>query len=180
MSATTLVKGEGNRVSYVVDNSQRESLLTTTAPEKHVLTTHNLPVGLQYPVEFVSRIDLLDGNDAMSIWGHDASGGAISITLKSGEEWSELLRQTVRTDIALATPCGFQSPAEHYVPAYDTPEALKSHTPDFRTTLYWNPAVKATNGRATVECYLNDAASEPRIEIEGWSLDNRIVIFRKE
>ena len=103
----------------------------------------------------------------MTLWGHDASFGAISITLKSGDEWAELLRQAVRTDITLATPIGFQTPAAHYVPAYDTPEALKSHTPDFRTTLYWNPSVKAINGRATVECYLNDAAAEPSIFLEG-------------
>ena len=166
-AAGILVKGDANRVSYVIDNSRRESLLTTTAPEKHLLTTNNLPAGLQYPIEFVSRIDLLDGNDAMTLWGHDASFGAISITLKSGDEWAELLRQAVRTDITLATPIGFQTPAAHYVPAYDTPEALKSHTPDFRTTLYWNPSVKAINGRATVECYLNDAAAEPSIFLEG-------------
>ncbi len=134
------------------------------------------PVEAYYPIEYVSRLDLLDGNAAFSIWGYEASGGAISITLKSGAEWDALQRENMRTDVQVAKPLGYQTPAECYTPAYDTPEAVKSQVPDFRTTLYWNPAVKAANGRATVECYLNDAATEPRIEIEGLSA-GRIVSF---
>ena len=125
------------------------------------------PLEAYYPIEYVSRLDLLDGNAAFSIWGHEASGGAISITLKSGAEWDALHRENMRADVLVAKPLGYQTPAQCYTPAYDIPETLKSQVPDFRTTLYWNPAVKAINGRAAVECYLNDAASPVRVEIEG-------------
>lgn len=125
----------------------------------------DLPVELQYPIEYVSRIDLLDPTSAHGIWGGD--NGVVSITLKSDDEWNALQRESLRTDITLLKPLGYQTPVAWYVPAYDTPQALKSPVPDFRTTLYWNPAVKAIGGRAQATFYLNDAAAGYRICAEG-------------
>lgn len=125
----------------------------------------DLPAELQYPIEYVSRIDLLDPAAAHGIWGGD--NGVVAITLKSGDEWNALQRESLRTDITLLKPLGYQTPVAWYVPAYDTPQALKSPVPDFRTTLYWNPAVRAIGGRAQVTFYLNDAAAGYRICAEG-------------
>lgn len=134
-------------------------------PSDLFTSSMDLPVELQYPIEYVSRIDLLDPTAAHGIWGGD--NGAVAITLKSGDEWNAMQRESQRTDITLLKPAGYQTPTAWYTPAYDTPQALQSPIPDFRTTLYWNPAVRAIGGRAQVTFYLNDAAAGYRICAEG-------------
>ena len=61
-------------------------------------------------------------------------------------------------DVSIASPLGYQTPAEFYAPAYATEKARRSMVPDYRTTLYWNPTVKLDDtGQATVEFYTSDA-----------------------
>lgn len=67
-------------------------------------------------------------------------------------------------------------PAEFYAPAYPTEKARRSNVPDYRTTLYWNPAVELDEtGHATVEFYTSDAPADYDITIEGVTRTGKVV-----
>lgn len=58
---------------------------------------------------------------------------------------------------------------EFYVPNYDAEEKPETRT-DFRSTIYWNPAVRTDNkGKAQVEFYASDAVTNFRATLEGVS-----------
>ena len=79
-------------------------------------------------------------------------------------------------DVGLSSPPGYQTPAEFYAPAYPTEKARRSNVPDYRTTLYWNPAVEFDEtGRATVEFYTSDAPADYDITIEGVTRTGKVV-----
>ena len=79
-------------------------------------------------------------------------------------------------DVVLASPLGYQTPAEFYAPAYATEKDRRSMVPDYRTTLYWNPAVKLDEkGCATVEFYTSDAPADYDITIEGVTQQGKII-----
>lgn len=43
----------------------------------------------------------------------------------------------------------------------------KSHNPDFRNTLYWNPNISLAQGLKTIQFYASDYASDYEIIISG-------------
>ena len=78
--------------------------------------------------------------------------------------------------VGLISPLGYQTPAEFYAPTYETEKARRSMVPDYRTTLYWNPAVVLDEfGRATVEFYTSDAPADYSIMVEGVSQQGKII-----
>jgi hypothetical protein len=57
-------------------------------------------------------------------------------------------------------------------PVYDTREKSEQRIPDFRNTLYWNPAIKTDqNGKFRAEFYTSDFTGEYAIIIQGISGD---------
>ena len=59
-------------------------------------------------------------------------------------------------------------------------KSRRSNVPDYRTTLYWNPAVKLDDtGHATVEFYTADAPPDYDIKIEGVSQTGKIIQRRQ-
>ena len=78
---------------------------------------------------------------------------------------------------SIASPLGYQTPAEFYAPAYATEKARRSMVPDYRTTLYWNPTGRSSTIRdsATVEFYTSDAPADYDITIEGITQTGKIV-----
>ena len=133
---------------------------------------------LSYPLEMVSRIDLIDSHDS-ALYIPWAKGAVVSITLKKGKEWEDAVALMPSVDVAIASPLGYQTPAEFYAPAYATEKARRSMAPDYRTTLYWNPSVEFDEtGRATVEFYTSDAPADYDITIEGITQTGKIVCRR--
>ncbi len=61
---------------------------------------------------------------------------------------------------------GFEPFREFYSPEY-TDENLFSETPDYRTTLYWNPELILINGEAEVSFFTCDNLSHYQIFVEG-------------
>jgi uncharacterized protein YfaS (alpha-2-macroglobulin family) len=52
--------------------------------------------------------------------------------------------------------------------------------PDFRNTIYWNPAVKADKeGKASVEFWTSDFKSDFEVNIQGISPDGNAFSLRK-
>ena len=139
----------------------------------------NVPDCLYYPIEQVARIDLIDRNQT-SYWGTSLKGGIIAITMKKGKALAEAYAAAPSPDVSVVTPLGYQTPAEFYAPTYDTEEKRRTNTPDYRTTLYWNPVVKLDDlGQATVEFYTSDTPADYDISIEGVSRSGKIISLSK-
>ena len=154
------------------------SVEATMSPMKNVHYIDDfddVPDCLYYPIEQVARIDLIDRNQT-SYWGTNLKGGIIAITMKKGKALAEAYAAAPSPDVSIVTPLGYQTPAEFYSPTYDTEEKYRANTPDYRTTLYWNPVVKLDDlGQATVEFYTTDAPADYNISIEGVSQSGKII-----
>jgi hypothetical protein len=61
-----------------------------------------------------------------------------------------------------------QKQRKFYSPSYDT--AISTHMPDFRSTLYWNPSLRAdASGNTEVELFSSDLEGKFVISIRGFS-----------
>lgn len=108
-------------------------------------------------------IIMRDGNEAL-MWGDNAAtNGAIYIKLKRGAK-----NEVQSPGVFVYMPLGYYKAREFYVPKYDVPETLRSVIPDFRSTVYWNPAVITdSTGVAQVEFYTADPATTYTMTAEG-------------
>jgi hypothetical protein len=82
---------------------------------------------------------------------------------------------------AIRIPYEVAEPAASFnAPAYMTESLKKSRIPDFRNTLYWNPAIRpGKDGRCLIEFWSSDIASDYIIRIEGVSAEGKIVSLKK-
>ena len=71
---------------------------------------------------------------------------------------------------------GFYRAREFYTPNYETE---KSETPDFRSTLYWNPKVELKSGQSNVSFYTSDEKSIYLIDVQGITRDGEPVVSQK-
>lgn len=65
-----------------------------------------------------------------------------------------------------------QKERRFYSPAYTSPSS--THLPDFRETLYWNPAVQVNSGTAQIAFYTADLPGEYFISVQGISQGNAV------
>ena len=164
-------------MNYSNTNSAQQSTGGNKRQIQYIDDFDNVPDILYYPLAIVSRIDLIEGSNAV-LWGATSwkRAGIISITTKKGKELDDATRTLPARDVGFASPLGYQTPAEFYAPAYATEKARRSMVPDYRTTLYWNPTVKLDDtGQATVEFYTSDAPVNYDITIEGITQTGKIV-----
>ena len=164
-------------MNYSNTNSAQQSTGGNKRQIQYIDDFDNVPDILYYPLEIVSRIDLIEGGN-MVLWGvsHWKQAGIISITTKKGKELDDATRTLPARDVEFVSPLGYQPPADFYAPAYATEKARRSMVPDYRTTLYWNPTVKLDDtGQATVEFYTSDAPADYDITIEGITQTGKIV-----
>ncbi|MDR2472649.1 MAG: TonB-dependent receptor plug domain-containing protein, partial [Tannerella sp.] len=108
------------------------------------------------PVEDVDQIEIVKDAGA-AIFGSQGGNGVILITTKRGFDQTQ--RRSPTFNIKSILPLGYQAPKEFYTPVYDTPEAVANKKSDLRTTIYWNPDVKITEGRAAFKFYTADVNS---------------------
>jgi hypothetical protein len=78
-------------------------------------------------------------------------------------------------DYAIRQPYRVIDPVFSFVsPDYSSSTKLKSRVPDFRNTLYWNPAVKADkDGKASVQFWTSDFISDFEINIQGFTPEGK-------
>jgi len=115
------------------------------------------------PVSSIESIDILKGASA-TIFGGRGSNGVIAINLKQG--MSSYSRPTV--GIHNVKYPGYYKAREFYSPDYDVIPVPKD-TLDIRNTLYWNPSVKTTNGKATIRFFSSSVQANYKIIVEGIS-----------
>ena len=113
----------------------------------------------------------------MALWGDVGDcRGMISFTTKTGSELDNVSQTLPARDVGFSSPLGYQTPAEFYAPTYETEKARRSMVPDYRTTLYWNPAVELDEtGHASVEFYTSDAPADYNVIIEGITYNGKII-----
>jgi hypothetical protein len=82
---------------------------------------------------------------------------------------------------AIRIPYRVLDPVWSYVsPDYSSAEIKNSLIPDFRNTLYWNPSVKPDkDGKARIEFWSSDIASEYEINIQGITSEGRAFSLKK-
>ena len=67
-----------------------------------------MPICTTWPMEWVSRIDLIAGGN-MFLWGV-FDGAIVSITTKTGDELDQALAVAPAIDVSIASPLGYQTP----------------------------------------------------------------------
>ena len=171
----------GSTIGQLIVTGTKKKSMTEIALERGGLEPDKnltMPICTTWPMEWVSRIDLIAGGN-MFLWGV-FDGAIVSITTKTGDELDQALAVAPAIDVSIASPLGYQTPAEFYAPAYATEKARRSMVPDYRTTLYWNPTVKLDDtGQAIVEFYTSDAPADYDISIEGVTQTGKIVQRRQ-
>jgi hypothetical protein len=69
---------------------------------------------------------------------------------------------------------GMQLQRVFYSPVYDTDAQISSHTPDFRSLLYWAPTVKTnTSGKNQVSFYTSDEEGKYIGVVQGMTADGQ-------
>lgn len=111
----------------------------------------------------IEEIAIFKGASAV-IFGSRGGNGVITIDLKEGY----VNTSEAPSSLAVVQPLGFQKPAEFYMPAYEVDSVLHQTKPDYRTTIYWNPKLKAdSTGNIHLEFYTADKNDDYRLELEG-------------
>lgn len=115
----------------------------------------------------IYSIEVLRSGAYLAIYGSDASGGALVITMKhGGEPGSE------PTNFFFAGVSSFPFKGYYHARAFYSPKyaAIKNvaQSPDLRGTIYWNPNILTDkDGKATFEYFNNDTKGIYRVAIEG-------------
>jgi len=69
---------------------------------------------------------------------------------------------------------GYNTRNDFYSPDYNSELSIKSHLPDFRNTLFWDPYKHTDkNGKSSVEFYTSDESDDYLIIVEGITSDGR-------
>jgi hypothetical protein len=117
----------------------------------------------------IYSIEVLRSLSYLTIYGSNASGGAIVVTMRRGGE--PRTRQTSFSGVITYRFKGFTSTRSFYSPKYSAATPL----PDTRTTVYWNPNIITNErGSATFEYLNNDAKGTYRVAIEGIDDDGNL------
>ena len=116
----------------------------------------------------VGSIDYFTGAKA-SIFGAVGASGVIAIYPRSDRSYANL----DVVGIANFKLPGYYQPREFYSPNYDVTTEEK---PDYRATLYWNPAIQTDqHGAATFSFFTSDEDAEYLIEVQGLTSDGNPV-----
>jgi hypothetical protein len=84
-------------------------------------------------------------------------------------------------DYAVRIPYRVLDPVSSFIsPDYSSGDMKNSRIPDSRNTLYWNPSVRpGKDGKAVVDFWTSDTASDYLINIEGITPEGKTVSLRK-
>ena len=102
--------------------------------------------------------------------------GIVNVITKAGDFSNATL-----PDHALRLAYGVIDPVSSFIsPDYSSPGSKELRVPDFRTTLYWNPAVKQNkDGKERIEFWTSDFTSDYEISVQGITSDGKAFSFKK-
>ncbi|HJP62791.1 MAG TPA: carboxypeptidase regulatory-like domain-containing protein, partial [Mucilaginibacter sp.] len=122
----------------------------------------------------IYSIEVLRSGAYLAIYGSNAAGGALIITMKHGNEGTAHFTQMQSNGITTTLYVGFYKAKTFYMPKYDI---LKKDAElrDERNTIYWNPnVITDQDGKATLDFYNNDAKGIYRMVVEGIDDDGKL------
>jgi hypothetical protein len=113
----------------------------------------------------LDRVEVIKGPTA-AVYGGRGGGGVIALfTKRGGSNYEEV---EPGDNIIIYKAGGFQQYREFYSPRYTADG--QTERPDYRTTLYWNPAIQTdASGKASVSFYTADRLTDYRVVINGIS-----------
>jgi hypothetical protein len=137
-----------------------------------LLLVNNMPINADFlnainPRD-VELIEVYKGPSA-AIFGSAGGAGAISIYLKKGSNYGNIVKGLNSFDIK-----GFNRYKEFYAPDYSQ-ASEKDTMIDSRTTVYWKSQIFTDkNGKSKISYYHSDNTGEFVVKIEGISSDGKI------
>jgi TonB-dependent SusC/RagA subfamily outer membrane receptor len=117
----------------------------------------------------VESIEIMKGAEA-AVLGSRGAGGAIIIHTKEGDITP---KKGIKFNMKTVLPKGYRKNVEFYSPKYETEDQMTGI--DRRTTIFWKPDVKISEGNATFDFYTADANSTYSVIVEGVANDGRII-----
>ena len=141
-----------------------------------LLLVDDLPMDIEYLNDinpnYVAQATAIPSSVAATVFGPRGIHGVIMIFMKRGENSKEY----PPFHIKYFSPLSYQTLVEFYAPKYDTSEKRNAQTPDFRTTIHWQPVVQTdSSGEASFEFYTADNATSYTVVIEGLANDGSII-----
>jgi hypothetical protein len=102
--------------------------------------------------------------------------GIVNVITRSGDfSYATLPDNVIRMHYS-----AIDSTGSFLSPDYTSDELKRSRIPDFRNTLYWNPSVKPDqDGKARVEFWTSDFASDFVVNIQGFTPEGKMVSAKK-
>ena len=167
---------QGTRIGMMVTKPNREVLtmnavlagapLSALTPRVFVsprIYADDMPITqddlLNIPSEDVISVSYISPARAGITDDRYVNVGALYYKLKA----PYLRKSNQNPSVSKITPLGYKQKVEYYQPKYDVP-----NQPDLRTTVAWIPAVQFDEeGRATIEFYTADRATDYDVVIEG-------------
>lgn len=114
-------------------------------------------------VQDIESIEVLTDMALTAVYGSEGYYGILIITTKLGK--GRKIADINAPGITIFTPKGYDVGRQFYSPKYD---ATPNTTPDFRSTVYWNPhLVTDASGKANINFFNTGEAGTYRILIEG-------------
>ncbi|MDR2027204.1 MAG: TonB-dependent receptor plug domain-containing protein [Prevotellaceae bacterium] len=117
----------------------------------------------------VESIEVLKGAEA-AVLGSKGAGGAIILTTKRGDITP---KKGAKFNIKIVRPKGYRKDVEFYSPKYEPDDQMTGI--DRRTTIFWKPNVKISEGNAEFDFYTADSNSKYSVIIEGITGEGRII-----
>jgi hypothetical protein len=117
----------------------------------------------------VESIEIMKGAEA-AVLGSKGAGGAIIINTKTGDITP---KKGIKFNMKTLIPKGYRKDVEFYSPKYETEAQMTGI--DRRTTIFWQPNVKISEGQATFDFYTADANSTYCVSVEGITSNGQII-----
>jgi len=162
----TLPDGEGKRTPYLMRDQGR----LTSAPPMAIIVDGIVMTGDHLDdldPNNVYSIEILRSGAYLAIYGSDAYGGAMVITMKHGGEDSREV--TPKPSLGLMTWrfAGYNKARAFYTPKYSTARP-EEQVVSIRSTIYWNPNLLTDkDGKTSFDYFNNDTKGTYRVVVEG-------------
>lgn len=126
---------------------------------------------LHIPMSEIDKVEVLKSPGNLALYGSKGGNGVIAIYRKRftpDTSYDDYVKGRITLNVK-----GFYKPQKFYSPSY-TPENIKSDTPDYRPTLFWNPLLSFEDGRSNIRFFTSDEQAQYNVVIEGISKNGKI------
>ncbi len=121
------------------------------------------------PIGDIDKVEILKSPQNLAFFGVEGANGVIAIYTRRGRsETADVAKGMLEKKIA-----GYSTYQKFYSPQY-FPEAEKQESPDFRTTLFWEPELLLENGKENITFFTSDQPGRYKVTVEGISESGRI------